>query len=165
MRILSIIAIVLGACFCTVADQFVYVRDGKVASAPRELPSCGVDGRTGEVVLGLHGAAEAQRAACGWYRVIPSKVALASNQVVRARSYMVGKTSVQEVLTVDTRKTRTVRERMAAVFASPELAAMTEEARCAAVIGAVAQVVTQRLEKAVMVTIPGRVPGNQEVSK
>lgn len=57
-------------CCAHAADQYVFVRDGAVACQPRDLPSVGVRLDTGDVVLGLHGADPALRAACGWLPVV-----------------------------------------------------------------------------------------------
>lgn len=57
-------------CCAQAADQYVYVREGAVACQPRDLPSVGVRLDTGDVVLGLHGADPAMRAACGWLPVV-----------------------------------------------------------------------------------------------
>lgn len=153
----AIVAIML-ICVSASAEQYIYVRDGKVASAPRALPSVGVRQDTGTAVLGLHGASDATRAACGWFRVVPSPVVPdpAKGEWVADRSYRVDKNTVQEVVALKTRVVLSPEDRVLAVFLAPALVAMTEEARCAAVIHAVAQVITQRLDKAVTVTIPAR---------
>ena len=68
----AIIIMVLSIVGTAIADQYVYVRDGRVQSAPRELPAAAVRLDTGETILGMHARTDAVRAACGWYRVVPS---------------------------------------------------------------------------------------------
>lgn len=71
---------------------FVFSGDGVHAgSAPRELPSQAVRLGTEDVVVGLHALGDEARAACGWYRVVPSappaEPALQSNEVWRASGW------------------------------------------------------------------------------
>ena len=55
-----------------IAALFLFSADGTTAgSSPRELPSQGLDRETGQVVVGLHALTDAQRARCGWYRIVP----------------------------------------------------------------------------------------------
>jgi len=136
------------------ADQYVYVRAGKVQSAPRELPSAAVRLDTGETILGLHARDDATRAACGWFRVVPSAQILAKGQVVTGRSYTLSKATVQEVLEVGTRTTRTPEQRIAAILAA--MPGATDDERVTALVRAVAAAVTGRLDKAVTITIPAR---------
>lgn len=53
------------------ADLFIFSADGvEVGSKPRELPSQGYNRTTGQVVVGLHARTDAERAACGWWRIV-----------------------------------------------------------------------------------------------
>lgn len=73
------------------AAAYVYSGDGATAgSAPRELPSQAVRLGTSEVVVGMHSLTDAERARCGWYRVVPSAppdALLRSNEVWRASGW------------------------------------------------------------------------------
>lgn len=72
------------------ADLYVFAgTNGVVTCAPRPLPSVASTLAERKPVLGLHGATDAERAACGWYRVEAWNGALASNEYVSARSYKV----------------------------------------------------------------------------
>ena len=51
----AIIIMLLSIVRTAIADQYVYVRDGRVQSAPRELPSVAVRQDTGETILGQIG--------------------------------------------------------------------------------------------------------------
>lgn len=65
------------------ADLFIFSADGVVVgSKPRELPSQGFDRVTGSVVVGLHMRTDAERAACGWWRIVatPKPGIVASNE-------------------------------------------------------------------------------------
>ena len=135
-------------------EQFVYVRAGKVQSAPRELPSVAVRQDTGETILGLHARDDATRAACGWYRVIPSAQKAAAGQYVAGRSYTLGKGTAQEVLAIGTRTTRTPQQRIAAALAA--MPGATDDERVTALVRAVAVTVTGTLDKAVVITVPAK---------
>jgi hypothetical protein len=150
LSIVLVLVLVLGAS----AEQFVFVRDGRVQSAPRDLPSVAVRLDTGETILGLHARTDAARAACGWYRVVPSAQTATKGQVVMGRSYVLGKGTVQEVLTIAERKTRTPEQRIAAALA--QVPGATDDERVTALVRAVATVVTGKLDKAVSITIPTR---------
>jgi hypothetical protein len=136
------------------ADSFLFVQDGKITSGPRELPSVGVRLDTKQAVLGLHGADDATRAACGWYRVIPSTAKAASNQVVAAQTYTIGKSTAQEVLTLTNvvRKTYTAQERIEDIF--DDVIATSDSERAGIILKAVAAAVTNRIRSAVTITIP-----------
>lgn len=68
MKKMIVIAIA-AASMALFADQFMFSRDGvKPGSGLRELPSQGVELKTGRVVVGLHALDDIQRMACGWYR-------------------------------------------------------------------------------------------------
>ena len=61
----------LAACLCAQADRFIFSADGvTVGSVPRELPAQGFNRQTGQVVVGLHARTDAERAACGWWRIV-----------------------------------------------------------------------------------------------
>jgi hypothetical protein len=150
ISIVIVFSLVLGAR----AEQYVFVRDGAVQSAPRELPSAGISRDTGETLLGLHARDDATRAACGWFRVVPSTQATPKGQYVMGRSYAIGKSTVQEVLVFGTRIKRTPEQRIAAVLAS--MPAATDDERVSALVRAVAVAITGRLDKAVTITVPAR---------
>lgn len=64
------------------AFKAVFSADGSTAgSSARECPSQGVDLQTGKVVVGLHALSDARRAACGWYRLVPTPPPAATNGV------------------------------------------------------------------------------------
>lgn len=153
MRYAIIMSLLLLA-LVSVGEQFVYVRDGRVQSAPRDLPSVAVRLDTGETVLGLHARDDATRAACGWYRVVPSAQILAKGQIVTGRSYTLSKATVQEVLAVGTRTTRTPQQRIAAALAA--MPGATDDERVTALVRAVATTVTGTLDKAVTITVPAK---------
>ena len=71
------------------AALFIFSGDGAtVGSSPRELPTQGVSLATGQVVVGLHALGDAERAECGWYRVLPGEKPVAqSNEVWRVSGY------------------------------------------------------------------------------
>jgi hypothetical protein len=150
----AIIIMVLSIVRTAIADQYVYVRDGRVQSAPRELPSVAVRLDTGETILGLHARTDAVRAACGWYRVVPSAQTVTKGQVVTGRSYVLGKCTVQEVLTIAERKTLTPEQRIAAALAA--MPGATDDERVTALVRAVATAVTGTLDKAVVITVPAK---------
>lgn len=138
------------------ADLYVYAKGGRVETVPRALPSVGVrlDGKG--TVLGLHGADDATKAACGWYRVVPSAQSVSSNQYVAARSYVVRMVTAEEVLAVSNRVARAVptpEQRIAQAYAELP-AGMATDKRIAAILAAVARVVTNQTAEAVTVTIP-----------
>ena len=91
-----IFALLLSACCLAsssaAADLFIFSADGvEVGSKPRELPSQGYNRTTGQVVVGLHARTDAERAACGWWRVIPTERPEAqSNEVWRVGGYDFG---------------------------------------------------------------------------
>ena len=137
------------------AESYIYSKDGTtVQTGPRDLPSVGVRLDTGKPVLGLHGASDAVKAACGWYRIIPDAAKAASNPVVAARSYTLGKTTAQEVLSFATRVTITPQARLSALLDA--MPGETDDERVSALIKAVAICVTGKLDKAVTVTIPAK---------
>ena len=56
------------------ADLFVFSADGvEVGSKPRELPAQGYNRATHQVVVGLHARSDAERAACGWWRIVATQ--------------------------------------------------------------------------------------------
>ena len=69
----AICALLFGGMNAAAQDKFIFSADGMtVGSAPRELPSQGFDRVTGQVVVGLHMRTDAERAACGWWRIVPT---------------------------------------------------------------------------------------------
>lgn len=75
MRTLALL-IVLTACSASGAESFMFSRDGSnLVTDAVALPSCGVRLDNGTAVLGLHGASDADRAACGWYRAVNTNAA------------------------------------------------------------------------------------------
>lgn len=72
-QLLVFAAVVLLAAFAPAGEKYVFSADGATAgSAARDLPSQGFDRRTGQVVVGLHARTDEEKAACGWYRVVPT---------------------------------------------------------------------------------------------
>jgi len=135
------------------ADSFLFVQGGKVVSGPRDLPSVGVRLDNKQTILGLHGSDDSTKAACGWYRVVPADVTLATNQAITGRSYTIGKDAAFEIVTVTNvvRRTYSAQERMDRIF--DDLPG-SESERVKAVIQAVASVVTNRVKGDVTVVIP-----------
>lgn len=78
------------------ADQYVYSPDGSnVVCAARELPSVGVIIGTDRAVLNLHGATDAKRAECGWYKVVNTNVTPEGCHIVSASWVIDGTTAVR----------------------------------------------------------------------
>lgn len=142
-KVVIIFALLAGV--AAAAEQYVYVKDGAVKCRPRDLPSVGVRQDTGQAVAGLHGTTDAVKAACGWYKVLPSLQQAGSNQVVQATSYTVGRYTVQAVHQYAERRTVTLAERTRALFDHPELQGKSADDKAAEVIKAVAEAVTNRL--------------------
>ena len=88
----SLLLVLMSACCSLAADRFVFSSDGVTAgSSERELPSQGYDRVTGRVVVGLHARTDEERAACGWWRVIPTdRPEAQSNEVWRVGGYAFG---------------------------------------------------------------------------
>ena len=71
--LLACLMIAIGGMTAAAQDKYVFSADGAtVGSAPRELPSQGYDRQTGQVVVGLHLRTDAEKAACGWWRIVPT---------------------------------------------------------------------------------------------
>lgn len=149
MRLVLALILLAGS---ALADSFIFSKDGKVISGPRDLPSVGVRLDNGQAVLGLHGASDAVKAACGWYRVIPSAQKAATNQIVTGATYTLGKNTAQEALTFATRVEVTPQARLSALLDA--MPGETDDERVSALIRAVAVCVTGKIDKAVTVTIP-----------
>lgn len=83
---LLLAAVVCGA---FAADKYIYSNDGStVGSSPSALPTQGVSLSTGKVIVGLHALSDAERAACGWYRIADTTRPVAqSNEVWRVSGY------------------------------------------------------------------------------
>lgn len=92
-------------CCAQAADQYVYVREGTVACKPRDLPSVGVRLDTGDVVLGLHGADAALRAACGWLPVVEDP-APAAGMRIASQAWVVEDGTARLVRTYEPRPPR-----------------------------------------------------------
>ena len=149
-----ILSMILIPCLL-LADSFVYSRDGKAVSAgPRDLPSVGVRLDTGWTVLGLHGASDAVRAACGWYRVIPDTAKPASNQVVSGATYTLGKDTAKQTLTFANRITFTPQQRLEMILDA--MPGATDDERVSALIQAVSTCVTGKIDQAVTITVPAK---------
>lgn len=78
--------------FCALCaqDKYIFSADGVVVgSKPRELPSQGYDRVTGRVVVGLHMRTDAERAACGWWRIVstPKPGIVVSNEYWAVTGY------------------------------------------------------------------------------
>lgn len=156
MRRLAAILMLGAALGAGAADEYVFVQKGEVRSAPRGLPAVGVRLDTGEAVLGLHGRSDAERAACGWFRVLPSRSKAAKGKVVTGRTYTVLRDTVQEVLEFGERRIITPEQRVkAALQAMP---GKTDDERVSALVRAVAVTVTGTLDRAVTITVPARRP-------
>lgn len=54
--------------------EYVFATNGVVVCRPRELPAVGVRLDTRQPVVGLHGAVDEVKAACGWFRVVKREV-------------------------------------------------------------------------------------------
>ena len=133
-------------------DLYVFAgKDGVVATAPRALPALGVALDSRKPVLGLHGASDLERAACGWFRVIPSGAVLASNEVITARTYKVDAktgTALEEVTIVqrEPRVALTLRQRLERILDSME-AKLTEEEKVLFILRTLADVEEAREAK------------------
>ena len=89
-------ALLLALCAASAlaAETFVFSRDGATVDSPkpRDLPAAALNLETGAAVFGLHALSDAERAACGWYRVLPpvrpdwatNHVAIVTNYTLRA---------------------------------------------------------------------------------
>jgi len=84
MKAKSVVLFVSCACalVCAAAELFVYSSDRVTeGSGERECPAQGVNLATGAIVIGLNGKTDAERAACGWYRVVPYSGVVATNEM------------------------------------------------------------------------------------
>lgn len=91
MRHLLTIALCALLCGVMAADKFIFSADGvTVGSSPRELPAQGFDRQTGRVVVGLHARTDAERAACGWWRIVqtPKPGIVFSNEYWKVSGYV-----------------------------------------------------------------------------
>ena len=73
------------------ADLYLFSSDGATAgSKPRELPSAAIRLDTREPVFGMHALSDAERAACGWYRILPpERPAWATNHTAVVTNYLI----------------------------------------------------------------------------
>ena len=147
-----IVAALMSPPMMRAADQYIYVgKDGVVATAPRALPALGVALDSRKPVLGLHGASDLERAACGWFRVIPSGAVLASNEVITARTYKVDAktgTALEEVTIVqrEPRVALTLRQRLERILDSMD-AKLTEEEKVMLILRTLADAEEARIAK------------------
>ena len=133
--------------------EYVHMRSLRIVG-PKPLPSVGIRLDTGDVVLGLHGADEATQRACGWYVVVPSVQRGTAGQQVIGRSFEFRDGEVREVLQFGDVVEVSPAERVAAVF--DELPGNDDE-RVSAFVQLCAQVATNKLQKAITVTIPAKI--------
>lgn len=116
------IILLLSACCLAsaAADLFIFSADGvEVGSKPRELPSQGYDRVTGRVVVGLHARTDLERAACGWWRVIPTERPEAqSNEVWRVGGYDFGGGCATQKWSCTWRKVKPVKYSRLSIYAA-----------------------------------------------
>lgn len=82
--------LVVVAGLCARSEKYVFSADGvTVGSAPRDLPSQGYDRITHQVVVGLGMRTDAEKAACGWWRIVetPPPGIVVSNEIWVASGY------------------------------------------------------------------------------
>lgn len=85
-----IFLLLLSACCLVHGEKYVFSADGvTVGSAPRDLPSQGYDRITHQVVVGLGMRTDAEKAACGWWRIVetPPPGIIVSNEFWVASGY------------------------------------------------------------------------------
>ena len=148
MRHLALLAALLITTLATSAEQYVYVKEGRVVTPPRALPSIGVHRTTGQAVLGLHGTTDTTKAACGWYRVLPPLTTCATNQVIATTTYQVLKDTVRTIHTYKQRTQFTLQDRITQLFSTPELRTLSDDDQVKQVINALATAVTNKLQAA-----------------
>lgn len=104
-KTLAIFAIAAALC-ASAADKFIYSNDGQtVGSSPRELPTQGVSLSTGKVVVGLLSLGDAERADCGWYRIVTTSHPEAqSNEYYTVTGYSFTNYTAQTVWTCKWKK-------------------------------------------------------------
>lgn len=104
--LIVILSIAFGA---VAADLYMFSPDGtNIVSGARELPSVAVRLDTGEAVLGLYAASDADKAACGWHRCVASTNAAPEGCVVASRSYAILGAVAVETLTFKPRPSANV---------------------------------------------------------
>lgn len=108
MKKTAAILFTLAALVALSADKFIFSLDGQtVGSSPRELPTQGVNLADGRVIVGLHALTDAERGACGWYRILPSVAPVAhSNEVWRITSYTFAEGTATPVYTCSWKKVK-----------------------------------------------------------
>jgi hypothetical protein len=118
-RFLLAAAICVAGCVAAF-DLFVFSADGVTAgSAERELPSQGYDRVTGRVVVGLHARTDLERAACGWWRVIPTERPEAqSNEVWGVGGYDFGGGCATQKWSCTWRKVKPVKYSRLSIYAA-----------------------------------------------
>ncbi len=140
---------------------YVFVRDGQVQGRERDLPAVGIRRDTGDAVLNLHGADAQTRKACGWYEVVPFAGKVAEGQQILSRGVEYDKNtdSAKQTVVVGVRIIKTPEQRIAAIL--DDLQGDQDE-RVAALVKAVAAVITNKITEAVSVEIPA---AKKEINK
>ena len=133
--------------------EYVHMRGLRIVG-PKPLPSVGIRQDTGDLVLGLHGADEATQRACGWYAVVPSVQRASEGQKVIGRSFELRDGEVHEVLQFGEVVEVSAADRVAAIF---DALPGNDDERVSAFVQLCAQVVTNKLQEAVTVTIPAKI--------
>lgn len=85
-----LLMLALAACGIVHGEKYIFSADGvTVGSAPRDLPSQGYDRITHQVVVGLGMRTDAEKAACGWWRIVetPPPGIVVSNEFWVASGY------------------------------------------------------------------------------
>ena len=156
----NIIPVIMLAATAYASPQYVYRYASGEFGTPRDLPSVGIRQSDGGTVLGLHGATATDRAACGWYQIIPAATQPTTNQIVVSRTYSLGGKgsipgSVQEVLEIADVETRliTLEEIMQGAWeAMPQ--GSTDSERVSALTLALATTVTNRVATEITIVVP-----------
>jgi hypothetical protein len=120
MKRFLLAAAICVACGVSAVERFVFSADGvTVGSSERELPSQGFDRVTGRVVVGLHVRTDLERAACGWWRVIPTERPEAqSNEVWRVGGYDFGGGCATQKWSCTWRKVKPVKYSRLSIYAA-----------------------------------------------
>ncbi len=143
---LALLALALSALAASAQNLFVYSTDGKkVLCNPRDIPANAVNLATRQPVLGMHSATPAIKAACGWYRVVPSAVSPGTNQFVFARAYTITGNTAVETLVISNRVRRTPRQRLDRIIA--DLDGADDDTKVKAAIAQIAAAIADRLQK------------------
>ena len=146
-----IILIVFLAGFCT-AQEYVYVLRGAIKCTPRDLPSVGIRQDNGQAVLGLHGAVEATKNACGWYAVQDAAQEQPADTIVTGARLEWTGAGVTRVREYGQKKVISLQDRVNSLFYLPELQPLNEDEKSAAIIQAVALALASNLTEIEIVT-------------